>query len=271
MTKTLYISDLDGTLLNEHAKLSAYSEQVLHDFTQSGGLFSVATARTWESFRYNKILDPALLSVPVVLMNGALIYDAQRECYVKKELIAPQTVQDMLACMKAHDITGLLYENTDSMRVYHAAFALQSVLADLAGYREKLFEMTQTDNPPMENIVGMSTVDARDALLPLYEALQQLPELNCLLYPCAYEAGHWYLECYAHSASKRNAVQWLRETYDFDKIVGFGDNLNDLPLFRACDESYAVANAREELKAAATGVIGANNEDGVARYLAQTR
>ncbi|MDR2687937.1 MAG: HAD family hydrolase, partial [Oscillospiraceae bacterium] len=63
------------------------------------------------------------------------------------------------------------------------------------------------------------------------------------------------------------AVRWLRERYGYEKIVGFGDNLNDIPLFRACDETYAVANAKEELKAMATGVIGSNAQDGVVRFL----
>lgn len=37
--------------------------------------------------------------------------------------------------------------------------------------------------------------------------------------------------------------------------------------FHAADEAYAVQNADKELKAAATAVIGGNNEDGVAKWL----
>lgn len=47
----------------------------------------------------------------------------------------------------------------------------------------------------------------------------------------------------------------------------FGDGENDVDLFEAADEAYAVANAADVLKAVATGVIGANDEDGVARWL----
>ena len=38
-------------------------------------------------------------------------------------------------------------------------------------------------------------------------------------------------------------------------------------MFRFADESYAVSNAVEELKEAATAVIGSNDEDGVAKWL----
>ena len=62
-------------------------------------------------------------------------------------------------------------------------------------------------------------------------------------------------------------MRFLREAYGYDSIVGFGDNLNDIPLFEACDRTYGVANAREALKAMATGVIGSNEEDGVIKFL----
>ena len=51
------------------------------------------------------------------------------------------------------------------------------------------------------------------------------------------------------------------------KLVCFGDAVNDLALFGEADERYAVANADPVLKAAATAVIGANDEDSVARWL----
>lgn len=47
----------------------------------------------------------------------------------------------------------------------------------------------------------------------------------------------------------------------------FGDAVNDISMFEAADECYAMENAVPELKAIATGVIGSNNEDGVARWL----
>ena len=61
--------------------------------------------------------------------------------------------------------------------------------------------------------------------------------------------------------------QKLIENYGFEKVVAFGDNLNDLPMFEAADVRIAVGNAREELKAAADAVIGTNAEDGAARWL----
>ena len=71
------------------------------------------------------------------------------------------------------------------------------------------------------------------------------------------------------SASKQNGVCYLKDRYGFERVVSFGDSLNDLSLFAASDEGYALSNAHDLLKQQATGIIGHHDEDGVALYLKQ--
>ena len=271
MGKTLYISDLDGTLLTPEAALSDYTVRALRQFTQNGGYFSVATARTWNSTQYK--LAPVLpLPVPVVLMNGAMVYDTQAGRFANKQIIAPEAVRELLARVKAQGQTGFLYSHKEGfIRAYHEANnrpTMQAFLESRKTFYGKNF--TQTEDlaeHAAEDIIYFTTQDSHENLAALYEALQGLPEIGCVFYPDSYTIDNWFLECFSRAASKYNAVRFLREAYGFDKVIGFGDNLNDIPLFRACDEGYAVANAREELKAVASGVIGANTEDGVTRFL----
>ena len=54
-----------------------------------------------------------------------------------------------------------------------------------------------------------------------------------------------------------------------ENIVVFGDSLNDLEMIANIPNSVAVANARDEVRSAARWVCGANNEDGVASWLAE--
>lgn len=44
--KTLYITDLDGTLLDANSQVSAEAVEVLNPMLDDGLLFTVATART---------------------------------------------------------------------------------------------------------------------------------------------------------------------------------------------------------------------------------
>ena len=56
----------------------------------------------------------------------------------------------------------------------------------------------------------------------------------------------------------------------FARAVCFGDSANDSEMFDVCDEKYAVRNADEWLKGKATGVVGYCEEDGVAKWLAES-
>ncbi len=59
----------------------------------------------------------------------------------------------------------------------------------------------------------------------------------------------------------------LKSMLACDKVVAFGDGKNDIAMFEVADESYAVANAVDELKDKATGIIESNEADGVAKWL----
>ena len=75
------------------------------------------------------------------------------------------------------------------------------------------------------------------------------------------------MEIIPGTVSKANAILQLKKYLGADYIVAFGDGMNDLEMFELADESYAVENAVDELKAIATEVIDSNDSDGVARWL----
>ena len=77
----------------------------------------------------------------------------------------------------------------------------------------------------------------------------------------------YFLEIISKVVSKGSAAKQVKELIGADKMVAFGDNLNDIPLFEAADECYAVGNAENALNEIATDVIGSNDEDAVAKYI----
>jgi hydroxymethylpyrimidine pyrophosphatase-like HAD family hydrolase len=68
-------------------------------------------------------------------------------------------------------------------------------------------------------------------------------------------------------ATKANAIKKLKEMWNCDRVVSFGDAINDIPMFQISDECYAVENAVDSLKELATGIIESNDNDGVAKWL----
>ena len=77
----LFISDLDGTLLNGNAEVTEFTRDTLNRLMAKGLNFTAATARTLASA--GKILSGLDLKLPVILMNGVLIYDMTEKKYVK--------------------------------------------------------------------------------------------------------------------------------------------------------------------------------------------
>ena len=72
--KTLYLSDLDGTLLRADATLSRFSKRLLGGLISRGMLFSYATARSFSSA--SVILRGLDLRLPAITYNGTFCVDA---------------------------------------------------------------------------------------------------------------------------------------------------------------------------------------------------
>jgi 5-amino-6-(5-phospho-D-ribitylamino)uracil phosphatase len=272
--KTLYISDLDGTLLNRQAELSDFARDTLNALIQGGLSFSFATARTAASAV--KIMQAVNISLPVILMNGVLIYDWPRQRYSKIEPLGAAAVDAVLGALARFGNNGFMYAIEDGQLTTCYTRLDTPLLVHFFEERRqkyyKSFEQVEDFNcMRQKNTIYCTLVDQLEALEPLRASLAARPDILCTLYPCIYEPGAWYLEIFSSGASKENAVRHLREQFGFDRIVGFGDNLNDLSMFRACDEKYAMRNARAELKAAADVIIGSNDEDGVVRFLLDSR
>jgi hydroxymethylpyrimidine pyrophosphatase-like HAD family hydrolase len=158
-------------------------------------------------------------------------------------------------------VMSTYYEDLNSKALYD--FYKERV--DL--YQKRFTQVDHFSSLSKEPIIYFSLMDHKEALEPIHEFLQAIPDLNCTFYKDNYSPDFWYLEIFSKTASKYHAVKYLREQLGFERIVCFGDNRNDLPLFEACDYRIAVGNAVTELQDKADQIIGKNTDDGVANWL----
>jgi Cof subfamily protein (haloacid dehalogenase superfamily) len=270
--KTLYISDLDGTLLHPDIKVSSKSIGILNALIEKGMNFTVATARSIASVK--PILSQLVTPIPVIMMNGVCIYDLMKQDYVKIETLPQDSIHQLMKLIREHNLKGFAYVIKDGvMSTYYEDLSTKA-LHDFYQERVDLYQkrFTQIDDFTKlsdEPLIYFSLLDRYEKLEPIYHQIEGISNLNCVLYKDNYSPDLWYLETYSQNASKYHAVQFLRSYLEIDHIVCFGDNRNDLPLFQASDYKLAVGNAVTELKEKADQVIGCNFEDGVAVWLQQ--
>ena len=82
MERTLYVSDLDGTLMKNDETLSMHTVQVINDLVEHGLAFTYATARSIESAR--TITGELRLKLPAITRNGAVLADNTTGKHIEK-------------------------------------------------------------------------------------------------------------------------------------------------------------------------------------------
>ena len=82
--KTLFVSDLDGTLMRGDETLSAYTVQAVNRLIEQGMAFTYATARSIESARV--ITGGLRMKLPVITRNGAVLADNATGKHLEKAL-----------------------------------------------------------------------------------------------------------------------------------------------------------------------------------------
>ena len=265
----LFISDLDGTLLNSKAEISEYTEKILNDLIENGLHFTVATARTYASA--GKILKGLNLHLPIILMNGVLIYDPMDSQYCKVNTLDNVLCQLINTEKNRLGLDCFIYTiKGNDMMTYYERLSSQAMTDFYKERREKYYKsFTQVDT--FENInddvIYFTFINSREKLLPLYDILNKNPKLTVTFYNDIYSEDLWYLEVFSSKASKKNGVLFLKEKYNYEMISAFGDNTNDLPMFEVSDRKYAVANANKAVLEHCDKIIDSNENDGVAKFL----
>ena len=91
--KTLYVSDLDGTLLNSQQQTSTYTNQTIEKLVDQGMLFSYATARSYYSIQTSN--QRLKCKIPLILYNGAFIIDNQSQEILVSNFFLKEEVNDL--------------------------------------------------------------------------------------------------------------------------------------------------------------------------------
>lgn len=270
---TLFVTDLDGTLLDANARLSAQSIGLLRPLLREGLLLAAATARSPATVV--QLLHPLSLSTPAVLMTGTMLYDLAASRCIATTPISRQAVDTLCGLLERTGQEALAYCVRDGqLTVYYKEIACafeRTFISRRTGTMYKSFVQTNSYTRALSGcdvLLFMFALPGRQQAEALYAALSGIPEVYCHYYADEYASGGYILELFPAGCTKASALARIMDLTGTQRIVSFGDNINDIPMFRMSAHSCAVANAVPQAREAAGEVIGANTQDGVARWLA---
>jgi len=236
------IADIDGTLTvsSLNALPSQKVKDAIRQATEKGVLFSVASARPYNLLSF--LIDDVPLRSPIIINNGAEIYDTRIKKPIWESTIPFETAQKILEIAKQY-------------KSYHLDLAREelisssSITKDTKVFKFVIFGLT---NDEVEHLITSTQKD--------------FPMVNCSKGGSYMGKGFFDVYIANSDATKQHAVLKFAELLNIStqEIIGIGDHYNDFPLLMACGLKVAMGNAVDDLKAIADYIAPNVEEDGVA-------
>lgn len=272
--KTLYVSDLDGTLLNSKGKVSEHTAAILNKEIKQGAYFTVATARTPATVV--PLLEGVKMSLPIIVMNGSFIYDIQQKKYIYTSTIPYDSVKRIINIVDKQEKQIFTYTLKNKfLTVYYKGFNSKDEEDFYNGRKNlalKRFERIEDYPITEDSQVGhMVMLDSYEVIKNITDQLENVPGIKALMYRDVNTESSYLLEIAAEGTNKAQAVKYVAQQYEIDEVIAFGDNLNDMEMLTVADCGCAVGNAEKLLKEIANCVIDTNDNDGVARFIEKNR
>ncbi len=256
---SLIISDFDGTLVNNDRTIKQSNKDAIKEYIANGGKFAISTGRLPAGI-IARAEELGLKGV-VSCCQGAVIVDIE-----SKEVLLKGTI--------SHEVTLKVCEKLESMGVHYHVYDLWDFYSNIDDEPLKMYE----------RLTGTKGIILRDKMLPEFvrenklEAYKFLvmvaPEDNAKIFKileaenfegCTItKSGDVLVEIINKNYSKGTTVEFLSKYYNIpiEKIVGIGDQWNDIPMIEKSGLGIAVKNADALLKEAADVTFDYTNEEG---------
>jgi len=265
----LVASDLDYTLMTDEREFTEYTREVIKKIQEKGIYFVPCSARDWTEM-------PAYIKenkdIPyVVCENGALIMNNKTEQPIFENRMSTETV---LAFMKelegVNEYWSLLLDNQnycskkilddvdklDVNKNFHARFLKDRiVIADYVPFIQESGGITKIHYRAPNLEIKQATADV----------LSKFPELECT------SSFAKNIEVTHHGSTKARALEYVGKLYGVtpDEMLAFGDHLNDITMLQSVKYKFTPSNGEPELRELFPILEYSNNEDGVAKKIAE--
>lgn len=277
----LIVSDLDGTLLNSKHEISIENINALKLAQENGFDIAIATGRTYKDAIH--ITNKYNIKAHIISNNGSIIHNKEGK-KLKSWSIDKRSLKN---------IANWLIKNNYFFDICTDEYVFLPVNAK--ELLENDFKIAQKNDPSLDDTLIDKTFELIFSQygIKLYDNLDEL--LNSNLDFCSISAfsfdynkledGRSYFrnlndfsmvislkynfELVNKDASKGTALEYLSRylNINLDDVIAFGDNHNDISMFKKAGISVAMDNAENQIKKICKFITLSNNHNGVADFI----
>lgn len=258
----LLVSDIDGTLLHDGI-IPEKNIEAIEWFKSEGGIFTIATGRAIKAAKYSYELSRA--NAPLIALNGAVIYDFEKEEFLYKKALNTQCVDIVFEILEKFPTVGAEFFNGLDIFLIRG----NNGTTQHAEYENfKFKELPENFNSiPWEKVLfafeDFETVATVEKYVKKFD-----PKVGTFVNTCVNERQK-FLELLPAGANKGTAIKEMKKICGAKYSFGIGDFYNDVELIADADIGAVVAAAPSELKQIANYVTCTCEEGAVADFINQ--
>lgn len=225
VTDCLFVAELDDMLSPVTEELQPYTTVEINRMIDEGLNFTIATMRTPASLM--KPLSEIHLKLPVVVMNGAALYDIKENSYVMAYIISNSTceaIREIISSENMNFFTNALRD--DTLMIYYDRLeneAEKSIYSELK--RSPYRNYVNLSPPPEDRVIYLMIVDTSEKISALYKRISESEVssfVKILCYPSDDYKGYSYIKIYNKNADKEKMLHSLSEICETTGITAIG-------------------------------------------------
>ena len=237
----LFAAELDDMLSPVNERLTPYAKVEMNHMLSDGANFTLSTMRTPGALM--DIIGEVKLKLPVIVMNGAALYDIKENSYKMAYVISTDTCTEVHEAVQERGMN--MFTNAlcdDNLVIYYDLLKNEAEKAIFASLRKSPYRSYVNRTPsPQDRAIYLMIVDESDKISGLYLELTERfgEKLKIITYPSTDYPGYSYIKIYNKNSSRENLLKYICKENGIEKSVTLcGDNRSINRIARELKRQY---------------------------------
>lgn len=249
----LIVSDIDGTLLDDHKQLPKVFPKLLKELEKRNIIFVAASGRSFQSIQAKIKEDTDNLYI--ISNNGALLEHDNKIVYINK--LSKDSVQTIMNAFRQGKETTIMATSSKTSYIELHPSHKEKMLSEQFVAYKLVDDITKIKDDIVK--ISMYSEKHSDENYKIKEVQDLMNNYHLV------KSDERFIDIMKADSNKGNALEVLLKKLNIPKenTIGFGDYPNDTHMLEVVGKSYTMENAHPDVKLVADEIIGTNNDDSV--------